>query len=176
MLEGALSRSDERVADVIESAWRGGARFDAWTDMFQEPAWERAFADAGTSIDAEAVLGHSAAEAIPGWADAVDTVPVSVSPDPGHDEVVIPIEDPVDLRAPGEDHLHLLPGQRQLAQQPVRRHQRLDPLDPAITDRVGGARGSQRHLHPPGRASAGMFPTSASVFPAIDAAARTRSR
>src|SRR5439155_391058 len=49
-------------------------------------------AEAITSIDAEAVLGHSAAEAIPGWQDAVDTLPVAASPDPGHDEVVIPVE------------------------------------------------------------------------------------
>ena len=31
MLEGALARGDEEIADVIESAWRAGARFDAWT-------------------------------------------------------------------------------------------------------------------------------------------------
>ena len=49
-------------------------------------------AEATTSIDAEAVLGHSAVEAIPGWSDAVDSVPVADSPDPGHEEVVIPIE------------------------------------------------------------------------------------
>ncbi len=51
MLEGALARGDESMADVIEAAWRSGARFDAWTEMFQESAWERAFADAGTTID-----------------------------------------------------------------------------------------------------------------------------
>jgi two-component system phosphate regulon sensor histidine kinase PhoR len=49
-------------------------------------------AEAITSIAAKAVLGRPAVEAIPGWKDAVDTVPVAASPDPGHDEVVIPIE------------------------------------------------------------------------------------
>ena len=49
-------------------------------------------AEAITSIGAKAVIGRPAVEAIPGWKDAVDTVPVAVSPDPGHDEVVIPIE------------------------------------------------------------------------------------
>jgi PAS domain S-box-containing protein len=49
-------------------------------------------AEAITSIDSESVIGHPAAEAIPGWQDAVDTVPLAASPDPGHDEVVIPIE------------------------------------------------------------------------------------
>jgi PAS domain S-box-containing protein len=45
-----------------------------------------------TSIDPKAVIGHPAADAIPGWTDAVDGVPVDDSPAPGHDEVVIPIE------------------------------------------------------------------------------------
>jgi two-component system phosphate regulon sensor histidine kinase PhoR len=49
-------------------------------------------AEAITSIDSKSVVGHPAAEAIPGWQDAVDTVPVAASPDPGHEEVVIPLE------------------------------------------------------------------------------------
>ena len=49
-------------------------------------------AEAITSIDAEQVVGRAAAEAIPGWQDAAESVPVSTTPDPGHDEVVIPIE------------------------------------------------------------------------------------
>jgi PAS domain S-box-containing protein len=49
-------------------------------------------AEAITSIDAEDVVGRPAAEAIPGWKAAVDSVPVSATPDPGHDEVMIPIE------------------------------------------------------------------------------------
>jgi radical SAM superfamily enzyme YgiQ (UPF0313 family) len=54
MLEGAISRGDERIADVIEAAWRAGARFDAWTEMFQEQAWHDAFAASGTTMDDEA--------------------------------------------------------------------------------------------------------------------------
>jgi PAS domain S-box-containing protein len=49
-------------------------------------------AEAITAIDAADVVGRAAAEAIPGWQDAAETVPVSSSPDPGHAEVVIPIE------------------------------------------------------------------------------------
>jgi PAS domain S-box-containing protein len=49
-------------------------------------------AEAITSIDSEDVVGRPAAEAIPGWKGAVDSVPVSATPDPGHDEVMIPIE------------------------------------------------------------------------------------
>jgi hypothetical protein len=54
MLEGALSRGDGRTATVIEHAWRNGARFDAWTEMFQERAWHDAFTAEGTTMDAEA--------------------------------------------------------------------------------------------------------------------------
>ena len=54
MLEGALSRGDDRTAEVIELAWRGGARFDAWTEMFQEQAWHDAFARMGTTMDEQA--------------------------------------------------------------------------------------------------------------------------
>jgi two-component system phosphate regulon sensor histidine kinase PhoR len=49
-------------------------------------------AEAITAILASDVLGHSAVDAIPGWNDAVDAIPVSTSPDPGQAEVVIPFE------------------------------------------------------------------------------------
>ncbi|HZC28687.1 MAG TPA: ATP-binding protein, partial [Gaiellaceae bacterium] len=49
-------------------------------------------AEAITAIAAADVLGRAAAEAIPGWQEAADNVPVSPTPDPGHAEVVIPIE------------------------------------------------------------------------------------
>ena len=49
-------------------------------------------AEAITFIAAADVVGRTAAEAIPGWKTAVERVPVSASPDPGHDEVLIPIE------------------------------------------------------------------------------------
>jgi two-component system phosphate regulon sensor histidine kinase PhoR len=49
-------------------------------------------AEAITLITAEEVVGRLATEAIPGWKAAVETVPVSPSPDPGHDEVLIPVE------------------------------------------------------------------------------------
>ena len=49
-------------------------------------------AEAITAIQSGDVLGHSAVDAIPGWKDAMDTIPVSTSPDPGQPEVVIPFE------------------------------------------------------------------------------------
>jgi two-component system phosphate regulon sensor histidine kinase PhoR len=49
-------------------------------------------AEAITSIASADVLGNAASEVIPGWKDAIDAIPVSSSPDPGHAEVVIPFE------------------------------------------------------------------------------------
>lgn len=46
-LEGALGLGDGRLADVVERAWRLGARFDGWDEEFQPELWDRAFADCG---------------------------------------------------------------------------------------------------------------------------------
>jgi PAS domain S-box-containing protein len=45
-----------------------------------------------TSIRAGEIIGRSADDAIPGWQEAVDSVPIAATPDPGHPEVVIPLE------------------------------------------------------------------------------------
>ena len=45
-----------------------------------------------TGIAAADLVGRPAAEKISGWREAADSVPVSSSPDPGHLEVMIPIE------------------------------------------------------------------------------------
>jgi PAS domain S-box-containing protein len=49
-------------------------------------------AESITGIASAVVLGRPPAEVIPGWRDAVDSIPVSTSPAPGHAEVMIPIE------------------------------------------------------------------------------------
>lgn len=46
-LEGAFSRGDARLADVLLRAYRLGARFDAWTEEFRADLWAEAFRDAG---------------------------------------------------------------------------------------------------------------------------------
>lgn len=43
--EGFLARGDRRVAEVVELAWRHGAKFDAWQDMFNAEAWSTAWAE-----------------------------------------------------------------------------------------------------------------------------------
>jgi len=42
LLEGALARGDRRLGPVIETAWRMGARFDAWDESFNPQIWQRA--------------------------------------------------------------------------------------------------------------------------------------
>jgi len=54
-LEGVLARGDRRLADVVEGAWRRGARFDSWEEELRLDAWEEAFAEHG--IDTSIYLG-----------------------------------------------------------------------------------------------------------------------
>ncbi|MCL2102931.1 MAG: radical SAM protein, partial [Syntrophorhabdaceae bacterium] len=42
-LEGVFSRGDERLSSVILSAYRNGARFDAWTEQLRHEIWTKAF-------------------------------------------------------------------------------------------------------------------------------------
>lgn len=43
LMEAWLSRGDRRLAAVIETAWRLGAKFDAWQDQFDFQIWQKAF-------------------------------------------------------------------------------------------------------------------------------------
>ncbi|CUS04332.2 conserved protein of unknown function [Candidatus Promineifilum breve] len=45
--EGILTRGDRRLAEVVERAWRKGAKFDAWYDHFRQDAWYEAMAEEG---------------------------------------------------------------------------------------------------------------------------------
>jgi radical SAM-linked protein len=44
VLEGIFARGDRRLADVLERAWKKGARFDSWDDQLRLQVWEEAFA------------------------------------------------------------------------------------------------------------------------------------
>ncbi len=39
LVEGLLSRGDRRLANVIESVWRAGGRFDGWNEHFSFQRW-----------------------------------------------------------------------------------------------------------------------------------------
>src|SRR5690606_28440588 len=47
LLEAVLSRGDRRVAEVIETAWRRGAKFDSWSEHHDWSIWEAAFEEHG---------------------------------------------------------------------------------------------------------------------------------
>ncbi|MDR2753991.1 MAG: TIGR03960 family B12-binding radical SAM protein [Oscillospiraceae bacterium] len=47
LLEGVLARGDRRLAEVIEAAWRAGARFDGWDEQFDPALWQSCFEGLG---------------------------------------------------------------------------------------------------------------------------------
>ncbi len=46
-IEGLIARADRRCADLIEAAWRNGARFDTWDEHLNFPAWQKAIEETG---------------------------------------------------------------------------------------------------------------------------------
>ncbi|MDR0732278.1 MAG: TIGR03936 family radical SAM-associated protein [Treponema sp.] len=45
LIEGILSRGDERTAVLVEQAWRAGCRLDAWHDMIKKDIWQKLLLD-----------------------------------------------------------------------------------------------------------------------------------
>ena len=46
-LEAVFARGDRRVAEVLETAWKNGCRFDGWADQFRFDVWMQAFDSCG---------------------------------------------------------------------------------------------------------------------------------
>ena len=51
-VEGILARGDRRIADVIETVWRAGARFDGWDEVFELDRWSAALEAHGVNVAA----------------------------------------------------------------------------------------------------------------------------
>ena len=47
VLEGALSRGDRRIGQVVYEVWKNGASFDAWDDYLDYDRWMKAFEACG---------------------------------------------------------------------------------------------------------------------------------
>jgi len=69
--EAPVYRNDEldfyalsRFADVLEAAWRHGARFDAWSEHLNWDAWQRAIAETGFDVE-DALRERSVDERLP---------------------------------------------------------------------------------------------------------------
>ena len=70
MIECALSRGNELVGEVIEGAWKSGARLDNWTEFFKFHVWEKEFRKAGLNISFFTTRGFADDEILP-W-DVID--------------------------------------------------------------------------------------------------------
>jgi len=70
ILEGVFSRGDRRLGAVIESAWRAGARFDGWDELFNAERWVQAFAENQIDPDWYAHRERGYDEVLP-WAHLV---------------------------------------------------------------------------------------------------------
>ncbi len=64
-LEAVLARGDRRLADVLEAAWRRGARMDAWSEYFDFQRWVDALAECGVDGDFYAHRERSRYEVLP---------------------------------------------------------------------------------------------------------------
>ena len=61
-----MSRGGREVAEVVEAAWRGGARFDAWTEKFSLETWQKACEECGVSMERVAQSTYDT-DYIPPW-------------------------------------------------------------------------------------------------------------
>jgi radical SAM family uncharacterized protein len=65
VLESAIGRGDGKLSDVIETAWKNGARFDLWEECFNFEIWKKAFENSGLNIDTLAQREFSTEETLP---------------------------------------------------------------------------------------------------------------
>ncbi len=67
LIEGLLSRGDRRVGAVIERVWRGGGRFDGWSEHFSFARWVSAAAQElhGVDLDWYTTRERDADEVLP---------------------------------------------------------------------------------------------------------------
>jgi hypothetical protein len=65
ILESAIGRGDRRCGEVIEAAWRNGARFDLWDECFDYELWKEAFAKSGTNVETAAQREFKREEILP---------------------------------------------------------------------------------------------------------------
>jgi len=65
ILESALARGDRRTCNVVESAWRAGARFDLWDECFDYNLWKENFEKFGIDIEIAAQRRFELGEILP---------------------------------------------------------------------------------------------------------------
>jgi len=70
LLEAVFARGDKRLNNVLESAFKKGAKFDSWHEHFSTEAWQEAFAEAGLDMHELAETSYDFDEELP-W-DVID--------------------------------------------------------------------------------------------------------
>jgi radical SAM superfamily enzyme YgiQ (UPF0313 family) len=65
ILESAIGRGDRRLANVIEEAWKNGAKFDLWDECFNPAIWQTAFEKFGFDVDCLAQRQFAIDEILP---------------------------------------------------------------------------------------------------------------
>lgn len=71
LLEASISRGDQKIGDLIEAAWRGGSRLDAWSEHFDFSVWEDAMDKTGIDVADYAYARPDVHETLP-W-DMINT-------------------------------------------------------------------------------------------------------
>ncbi len=65
LLEGIVSRGDERAGRLVLDAYASGARLDAWEEHIRVDLWRSVIAKAGWDVEGETCRPRSAQEALP---------------------------------------------------------------------------------------------------------------
>ncbi len=65
IVESATGRGDRRLGKVIEAAWKKGARFDLWSEGFDNSIWQEAFKEINSSPDQAAQKGFDPDDILP---------------------------------------------------------------------------------------------------------------
>jgi radical SAM-linked protein len=65
LLEGVLSRGDERAGELFHTAFTRGARFDSWEDLVQRDLWRKVLAEAAWDVEGQTCRARHLEESLP---------------------------------------------------------------------------------------------------------------
>jgi radical SAM-linked protein len=65
LLEGLISRGDERVCDLVAEAFKKGARLDAWEDYMKRDIWRTVIKNADWDVEREIIRERALDEILP---------------------------------------------------------------------------------------------------------------
>jgi radical SAM-linked protein len=64
-IEGIISRGDKRAGDIVEKAFRRGARFDAWDEYHDRSIWKEVINECDWDVEKEICRERGAEESLP---------------------------------------------------------------------------------------------------------------